>query len=421
MYPNTTHRPATAVGIALATASLAVLVLAGSAAAGHWDDGGNFDDGEIRDPPDGEDLLADGADQAIYPPEEHRTSRLRFGTAVDANGGADTIGHTSAASGPHPDNPKVFVYKNTGTDEWNFSAAIDVDVGDTEQAVSVDGDTLVVALDEGAGIAVYQRSSGDWTRTTTLDRLARNVEVSGDTLTYGTGSPENDYGIYERQSTGDWTEVVREEQSDCSCLDYGSAVGVQEGSPSLAVFGTAKQSPGNTGGVAQVWEDDPLMGWYQREWIETCGPLDQPCFGSFGEALDLAPTSEKKVAVGNPAFDDDSGRAYTYLNDGATYEWSANLTGHDDSPSKLGADVNAWDGSSVAGAPGFDLGPSREDTGHVHAYESGVGKGYIEQANEEDKDKFGSAVHYTGKWTLAGAPREDFDGYTDLGYVGYFK
>lgn len=207
------------VGIALLLAlAAAVLFLAGVGSAGHWDPGGVFKPGDIQDLTDpGNQLLADGSNQSLYPPERYRQSGLGFGRAVDANGGAATLGHTFVASAPasgNPDENLVLIYRNTGSDSWNFSAAINLasEIPTSEQAVSVDGDndgdTLAVALKGGNGIAVYKReSAGDWTRTALVDQPAVNVEVSGDLLAYGDPQTTDTYGLYKRTSTGSWTQV----------------------------------------------------------------------------------------------------------------------------------------------------------------------------------------------------------------------
>lgn len=421
--PEATPLRAAAIRTVLATSAVAALLLVPAPAqADHWDPGGNFDDGDVRDLPSGENLLADGASQVIYPPTAYRADNRYFGTAVDANGDAATLGHTMAVAAPGGED--IFVYRsNSSTDGWAFTEHIAWN-GETEneQAVSIDGDTLVATLPGFGEIHVYKRTDpGKWTQTTTLNQEATAVEVDGDLLAWAAPSGSLDdevptYGIFERSSTGDWTEVVHEKTG--SDANDRLSVGIQESdadtSQSRAVFGGS--------GIAVVWETDLVSGaWSHAETIDSCG-TDGTCRSSFGKSVDLAPTTEDKIAVGAPDRNDQVGRGYTYVNSDGSYVFAGKLEAPDEQESRLlGHDINAWDGSSVAGAPFANTPGGTADVGYVYAYEDGVRTGRVQQAETSGGDHFGSSVHYAGEWMLGGAHWEDAKGYSDLGYVGYFK
>lgn len=400
------------------------LSLAAGTAAAQNLDGGTFDSGDVGD--GGGDGVREGATQVLDPPWTAET----FGSSVDANGGT-TAGKTLIADDWATLKAGTWHLETDGT--WTHTQTFDYDcaTGSSQydsQGVSLDGDTAVIAQGVGcptssdAGIEVFHRSSvGDWTQTTILDVEAENVEVSGDFIAYGVpdaGDGGSDYGLFRKESVGDWTQIGGTHLGGAPGGDWGASVAVQHPDAeetAIAAFGNPVDD------VVDIWREDAFDIWSPVQTIESsCGTLSPDCPVSFGEHVDIAPTTDHKLIAGAPLANDndgddnhDEGDAYTFLDTGGTqdpYTFESNLTPDDDENDLVfGEAANAWDGSSIVGAPGWNGGD-----GTVYAYDAGSQK--VQLLPETPGGKFGSALHYSGDYALVGAPERGTEG-----YVGYFN
>lgn len=397
---------------------LGLAFAAGTAAAQNMDNG-TFDSGDIGG--GGGDGAVEGATQVLDPP----WTPTSFGSSVDANGGT-TAGTTLIADDWAELKAGTWHFQD-GTWSHTHTFAYDCPTGGNDvsdsQGVSIDGDTAAIAQtscfdNSNAGIEVYTRSSvGEWTKTDHLDVEAANVEIDFPYIAYGhpNGHSSGYVGVFRHESDGSWTQVNGGHLDGGG--DIGASVALQDTTDEpLAAFG----NPGAD--VVQVWRGDALADtWSQVQRIEnSCGTLDPACPVTFGEHVDIAPTTEHKLIAGAPYANDNDGDdnfnegdAYTFLDTGGyddPYAFEANLTPDDDENDLwFGETANAWDGSSIVGAPGWNSGD-----GTVYVYDAGSQK--IQLLPENPGGSFGSAVHYAGDYALVGASEKGSEG-----YVGYFN
>lgn len=369
-----------------------MLFLVGSAAAHH---GGTFTkDGDV-----GPTTVA-GATQVLEPPDDDTE---KFGVSVDANGGT-TAGSTLAVAAPIVD--RVYIYKwLEDPHEWQHSATVthsDVSLG--TQSVSIDGNYLAVA--GRAAVDIYYRNGG-WTHVESIGPDDAWVEIEGGTMAVSTSSKNQ---IWRDAEGYDWEKVASASGDDgpVAVQDYSDA-------RDLAAFGDTDTRQ------VEVWRNDPDLvgGWHEVQVLDKdCGVFDFRCPGGFGDSVDIAPTTEHKLAAGAPG----SNKAFTFLDTGTQdepYEWESNLTTSEETDA-FGASINAYDGRTIVGDPGWDDG-SVTNAGAVFRFEDGQKSGKLTAKPAQQDAFFGKSVHYAGVYALVGAPGRNEPGTSGEGYVGYFS
>lgn len=389
-----------------------VLLLAGTSSAGTCLSKGTFSSGDITDK-GGESVLAEGADEVLLPPNSTRTDNMHFGQAVDSNG---TSGRRIAVSAPLS-GPDVFIYNlDTAQCKWEFARDFNINAIKGPQALAVDDDTLVIKQEEE--VEVYKRSPLAWFHQDTIN-LAEDdfesvgepvdsVDVSGNHLVLSDVS-DGHIAVYQRGDESQWSKEFH-------------AANIPAPSVAIQQTSDAEENILALGWPAAdrvvVYKEELFGGWYEYDQLGECD--GSGCPDSIGASVDMAPTVDHKIISGAP--DSGPGEAHTWLDGADQYVHESKLTPSDGGfEDTFGNDVAAWDGTSVVGNKLQDFGADGRNAGSAYVYDAGVEEGQLIQERREGGELFGSSVSYRGNYAMVGAPQEAADGFSDLGYIGFFN
>lgn len=359
-------------------AAAAVILLFAAPASADLNQG-DFDDGLAGGEPD------PGADQIIKPPKPHDGDE-GFGQTVDAN---QSLTEGEAAVDPSflataPKYASAYVYHLNDDDRWERTAILTahcrlldyVSSSGYSESASFDENTIAIAAPSNdgtcdsyrTGIHVFKRSSlGEWSETTVIDPPAGIVEVSGDVMAWADPTGDDSYGIYERTSEGSWTSVLDE-------TGHVGSVAIQDSADTLGVaaFGMPDQDS------VVIYRQDLSGAWSRSQTLHEDCPPPTACPDSFGLQVDMAPTAGKKIVPGAPSADVSTGDAFEFVDTADNqYTYSASLTNADgDDWDEFGRASNAWDGTSIVGAPGWENDLGYGD-GAVYVFDAGESKGKL--------------------------------------------
>ena len=176
-----------------------------------------------------------------------------FGNAVAIDGNTMIVGCGSQNSGAGA----AYIYTRTSaTSAWTQEQKITLSGADASNydelgaRVAVSGDTVAIvsrriATSDFGAVFVYTRTSGSWSRQTLITpptgavEFADSMALNGDLLVAGapdtdltTGNAEGAAYVFQRDSSGNWNQLVRLEAHDGSSANtqnnaaFGSAVGI---------------------------------------------------------------------------------------------------------------------------------------------------------------------------------------------------
>ena len=256
-------------------------------------------------------------------------ARGLFGRSVAVSGsraavgapGDDTNGQLAGA---------VYVFDKSASGTWSQSAKLVASDGSLMdflgRSVSVSGDTVIAGADghivdeavTGAAYIFQRGSGGAWSQTKLVasdgesgDSFGESVSISGDRAVVG--APRvNDNGqnsgavyIFERDSEGDWSQIVKLSPDDGERQDFfGESVSV---SGDRIIAGSELDADeGLATGSAYIFERDSEGDWSQVRKL-TAGD-DAEVGDQFGESVSI---SGDRAVVGV----DDADSAYVYKRD----------------------------------------------------------------------------------------------------------
>ena len=256
-----------------------------------------------------------------------------FGTGVAVSGsrvavgaaGDDTNGQLAGA---------VYIFDKSSSGTWSQTAKLLASDGTIMdflgRSVSVSGDTVIAGADgynEGESVLgavyIFERSSdGTWTQTQLLasdgehgDSFGESVSMSGDRVVIGAprvgdnGQNSGAVYIFERDSDGTWTQVVKLSPDDGERGDFfGESVSI---SGDRAIVGSELDADeGLATGSAYIFERDSGGAWTQVRKL-TAGD-DAEVGDRFGESVSIS--GDRAVVGVNGA---DSAYVYKRNSEGA--------------------------------------------------------------------------------------------------------
>ena len=291
-------------------------------------------------------------------------------------------------------------------------------------SVSVSGDTAVVGAygkDDDHGAAyIFVYSGESWSqqaKLTASDRMPTDwfgyaVAISGDTAVIGAIGDDDDGTesgaayVFER-SGGSWTELAKLTASDPAPNDrFGHAVAV---SGHTAIIGVPKDADsGAESGSAYIFVGDGAS-WTEQAKLTANDAAEGDLFG-------LAVSISGETAVVGAYGDDDdgvdSGSAYVFVRSGTNWSQQAKLTASDAIVQQtFGTSVAVSGDTAVIGAPLDDAGGIFSGAAYVFVRS---GTSWSEQAKLTASDAnpsawFGRAVAISGDKIIVGAILEDTD------------
>ncbi|WP_424101640.1 LamG-like jellyroll fold domain-containing protein [Moorena producens] len=301
------------------------------------------------------------------------------------------------------------------------------------RSVAISGNIAIVGAnaedtggsDAGAAYIFERDSSGTWIQTQKLlasdpeadDRFGYSVAISGNIAIIGAsaedtgGSNAGAAYIFERDSSGTWTQTQKLLASDPEADDnFGRSVAI---SGNIAIVGANREDTGGSeAGAAYIFERDSSSTWTQTQKLLASDPEADDDFG-YSVAI-----SGNIAIVG--AYAENTGGSYA----GAAYIFERDSNGTWTQTQKLlASDPEASDcfGYSVAISGNIAIvGAFAESTGAINA-----GAAYIFErdssgtwtqtqkllaSDPEADDRFGYSVAISGNIAIVGAFAEDTEG-----------
>lgn len=239
---------------------------------------------------------------------------------------------------------------------------------------AVDGDTLAIGaygeenssnIDTGAVYVFEPDSSGDWSETQRLltsdgaagDLFGYGLALEGDTLVVGAtgdddgGANSGSLYIFERDSSGNWSEVEKLLASDGAADDRFGRSATLDGR--WAIAGTYTQD--GTSGAAYAFKRKNNGDWVEKDILT---PSDGGAYDRFGCSVAMA---GKTVIIGAHAKDVDSkndqGQAYVFTRSGSDWTEQDKLLASDGvAYDNLGSWVSFDGDTAVTAAIGVTVG-----------------------------------------------------------------
>lgn len=317
--------------------------------------------------------------------------------------------------------------------------------------VAVDGDTIVVGRpleDTAAGTdagAVYilRRSGAGWSREARLiasdaaaeDNFGADVAVSGNTVLIGAylnddaGSGSGSAYVFQRSGVT-WSQQAKLVASDAAANDqFGSLVDI---SGDTMLIGATYDDVGTAvdAGSAYIFQRSG------SQWGQNCAGASLVCRQSqkltasdaaagdrFGDAVAISGETAIVGALFNDVAGADSGSAYIFQRNGATWSQHAKLTAGDGAAGDRFGDAVDIEGETVAIGSYFDDGVG-VNSGSVYIFQRS-GAGWSQQAkltasDGHHVDTFGNKVALSGDTLVITANAED-DAGIDSGAAYIFK
>ena len=346
-----------------------------------------------------------------------------LGLAVAVSGDTAVVGapnHKSNGIGTGA--AYVFVRAETGWKQQAELVAEDGASGDGfGSAVSISGDTVLVGARNASrrGSAyVFTRSGSSWTQQAKLtasdaavdDYLGSAVSLSGDTVAVGaygdddSGSYSGSAYVFTRSGTS-WTQEAKLTASDGAAdAEFGSAISISGDS----VLVGAPDGEGRIlrSGSAYVFTRSGTT-WAQEAKLVAADGAWGDCFGG---ALSI---SGDTAAVGSSNDDDkgsDSGSAYVFLREGATWTQQPKLTASDGAANEFFGSAISISGDNLAVGAGRD----GDSSGSAYLFtRSGIiwtQRSKLTDPTGGAGDGFGYSVAATPSGAVVGSP-----GDSDLG------
>ncbi|MDP8237809.1 MAG: T9SS type A sorting domain-containing protein [Candidatus Hatepunaea meridiana] len=299
-------------------------------------------------------------------------SRDNFGNSVSISGNYAVIG----ASGNDDDGQgsgSAYIFVRDG-EEWvqqQKLAADDAAASDNfGSSVSIDGDYAIVGAclndddgDRSGSAYIFVRDGEEWTQhakltasdASVLDLFGYSVSISGDYAIAGAAGNDDD-GEYSgsayifRRDGDEWTEQAKLTADDAAEGDlFGNSVSI---SGNYATVGAhCNDDDGEYSGSAYIFRRDG------DEWTEQqkLTANDAAEGDNFGYSLSISGDYIIVGAHGNNDDGEDSGSAYTFVNEGEEWNQITKLTANDAAADdQFGISVSISGNYAIVGANGND-------------------------------------------------------------------
>jgi hypothetical protein len=349
-----------------------------------------------------------------------------FGFSVGISGNTIVVG-ASGVDGGGTNSGAAYVFRYNGTnwvEEQKLTPSVAATSDEFGNSVGVSGDVIVVGTHYGdvvgdfSGAAyVYRYSEGTWEEEDVLtaavtaagDQFGEAVAISGDTILVGALRANSSIGaayVFRHDETG-WTEEVTLTPLGGSAQDqFGANVAI-EGDTALvaARYGTGRAL---SSGTAYIFRRSGT-NWAQQDKLDASDGAANDLFGySVALSGDLALIG----TIGDGDNGANSGAAYAFWYDGATWSQQAKLNSPDGEENDwLGHGVGLSGLTAWVGAPGDD--DDGDTAGAVYQFHlTPLPDVNLTAADGASGDDFGGSVALYGDRTLIGSPGDD-----DLGNV----
>lgn len=291
------------------------------------------------------------------------------------------------------------------------------------EAVAIDGTRALIGtyrdgeLGSQVGSAtVFERDSvGDWNEVVELVAsdfgagaiFGFSVALSGDCAVVG--APQAGQGaayVFERDGSGVWSEVKKLEPTGVfGFVLFGSAVAID--GEVILVGSPGTDGDGNDSGSVFAFLRDPVLGWTHTQELKAG---DADAADRFGERLALEGERAIIAAAGNSDDGNLSGAAYVFDRDASgTWGESQKLTASDaEAFDRFGFDVDVSGNRVLIGAR-FATGQAN-NSGAAYVFDRDLGgtwsetKKLIAANGNGSSDAFGWAVALAGDRALVGSP-----------------
>ena len=352
-----------------------------------------------------------------------------FGVSVDIKGETAVIGATGALVGEEVVGA-AYVFTQNEPPFWNQHTKLvsgDRNGGDQLGFAVAIGQNEVIAgaplqnaggLSSGAAYIFEHREDGTWVESSKLsdgetaseDQFGISVAISGNFAVSG-AQQDDDIApnagaayVFERSGTL-WLQRTKLTAGDAKAGDlFGNAISMHGGTILVGAPGVDDAGPEAGAAYIFVQVDD--------EWIQQARLIgnDLGIFDRFGSAVAVHEDTAIVGAHGKDEVGTDSGAAYVFVRNGASWTQQAKLTHQGAVPGDLfGFAVSIYGDDAIIGAHQSDAaGP---DSGAVYLFRRTGGRWtQALQLLPNDigvGDEFGYAVNMTQGAVIIGAPKED--------------
>ena len=307
-------------------------------------------------------------------------------------------------------------------------------------SVSINGDTAIIGalFDDDAGTDsgsayIFVRSGGSWSQTAKLvasdaatgDNFGASVSISGDTAIVGafrdTDAGDFSGSAYLFQDTsvaGDWSSFteIKLTASNAAAGDFfGASVSI---SGDTAIVGSrGNDDAALAAGSAYVYQDTSAAGDWSSITETELIASDAAAQDFFGISVSIS----GDTAIIGARFDDDagmdSGSAYIFIRNGASWSQVAKLTASDGAADDFfGSSVSVTGDTVIVGA--FLDDDAGTDSGSAYVYQDTSAAGdwssfaeiKLVAADAEIADLFGISVSISGDTVIVGADASDDSG-----------
>jgi hypothetical protein len=301
-------------------------------------------------------------------------------------------------------------------------------------SVAIDGDRIIVGanressggLEAGAAYIFEHDSIGNWTEVAKImaadaqpaDMFGEAVAISGDRAIVGArfeDSAGTDAGaayIFERDASGNWSEVAKLMASDAEQIDwFGYAVAIDG---SYAIVGAYREDTGGPDtGAAYIFERDAAGNWNEVTKIQAS---DKETGDWFGYSVAINGNKAIVGAHGEDTGGGDAGAAYIFERDD-TGNWNevAKIQASDKETFEyFGASVSISNNRAIVGAYREDSGAT--DAGAAYIFERDAAGNWneatkLQASDKESNDWFGYSVAISEHRAVVGAYLEDSGGF----------
>jgi predicted amidohydrolase len=268
---------------------------------------------------------------------------------------------------------------------------------------------------------IFRQSGGLWSQTEKLtpsdgtagDYFGTSVAMDGNRAVAGAPgddeSGNNDGSAYVFEYTGDsWIQTQKLTAAEGASDDqFGSSVAVS--SDSIIVGAHLDDANGTNSGSAYVFQHSE-GAWSQ---LQKLNPSDANAESFFGCSVSICGPYALVGASGDDGFGAQSGAAYLFKHEGATWIEYAKLTPSDYAPwDFFGSSVSISDGHAVVGAPSHDGLGSPHGTAYVFkvSAEAWCKVARVVPWGGWPKDRLARSVAVDGDYAIVGAPGDDEKG-----------
>jgi hypothetical protein len=362
-----------------------------------------------------------------------------FGCSVSISGDYAIVG-ACYDDDKGTDSGSAYIFKYDGA-TWSQQAKLTASDGAAEDhfgcSVSISGDYAIVGAnyDDDKGDAsgsayIFKRNGAIWNQQAkltasdgaALDYFGGSVSISGDYAIIG-ASGDDDTGydngsayIFKYDGTT-WVQQARLTASDGAILDiFGCSVSI---SGDYAIIGASgDDDKGDGSGSAYIFKRDGAT-WSQQQKLTAS---DAAAGDYFGDSVSI---SGDYAIVGADCDDDkgaESGSAYIFKRDGATWSQQAKLTASDGAAKDyFGCSVSISGDYAIIGAHQDD--DKGTDSGSAYIFKRGTTwsqQDKLTASNGAAGDCFGYSVSISGDYAIVGAFCDDDKG-ADSGSAYIFK